>query len=111
MKEKPSPPVHLQGTTMLQLALELEELPGELRSVIARHVLLPDALEHLAFGTRQTLDEITGRSSAAELRQAATLLRSQVQHGERLLSDLGSFAGWLEGLAWVAAAQERAENG
>ncbi|HWA24366.1 MAG TPA: hypothetical protein VG734_01735 [Lacunisphaera sp.] len=93
-----------------ELFKEFENLPAEVRRVVAVHNSTPDILEHVSGGIQRTLDDVQGDATAAALRHAATLVRAHAGHANRVLLDLQAFAGRLEGLAWARDALETAHQ-
>ncbi len=93
-----------------ELFKQFENLPAEVRHLLIAESSCADVLTHVASGVQHLLDELQGRATAGDLRQAATQVRAHTAHGARILFQLESFAGRLEGLAWARDALEQAER-
>lgn len=93
-----------------ELVKQFENLPAEIRHQLIAQSSSHDVLLHVAGGIRHALDELQGKASADELRQAATRLRAHSAYGSRVLFDVEALAGRLEGLAWARDAFEQAEH-
>ena len=110
-KKKVSVPKDVEQASVADvLYKDFENLPGEIRHYLIRYSGSTDELGSVASGLNTVIGKVTGGSTADALRHAASLVRAHVAHAHRMLFDLQSFAGNLEGLAWAVDVRRQAET-